>query len=185
MIHFRKGMKGICGAKITGGFLSANPKKVTCGRCLLSLEVRARKKGEKKEKKSLKNLELECTRLWRQIVWYNWDGHCALCGKPCDDKNAHHYWTKGVHAFLRYEPANSVLLCYPDHIHRIHKGIDHEKLRDILIERIGPDWFDRLKEDSWKEGKFDYDALSMIKTALEAMRDELERLWVVKQTEMK
>lgn len=160
MIHFRKGtnrFKTVCGRtfpdQVEIGDISPNRKKVTCSRCLKSIEVRDRKKMEKQDKTNLKKLEKEVTALWRNAVWLIWGGKCALCGKACNDHNSHHYFTKGVHAATKYEPYCGVLLDYGCHIGKVHRGGEIEQLRDIYIQKIGQERFEALKAKSYTIAK--------------------------------
>jgi 5-methylcytosine-specific restriction endonuclease McrA len=70
---------------------------------------------------------------------------CVLCGNPAN--HAHHFFPKGSHGSVRWEPDNLVMLCYGCHIGKIHRGGDTEELRDRLIKRIGTKAFEDLK---WK-----------------------------------
>jgi hypothetical protein len=174
MIHFRKGTKILCGRKYEPGLqYSTNRKKVDCGRCILSLEVRDRKKVDKADKTNLKKLEKEVTALWRHAVWLIWGGHCALCGKvPPNDHNAHHFFTKGSHATTRYEPFVGVLLCYADHIGKVHRGGETEKVRDLLVAKIGTTLFEQMKARSYAIAK-DVDLLK-VKQYLEEFNRTME-----------
>jgi hypothetical protein len=173
VIHFKKktSKNSMCGKPTiskTGEktFFSPHPEKVTCQRCLKSLEVRARKVTEKSNEKDLKHLEDECRALWRKAVHWIWDGHCALCGKPTNDHDAHHYFTKGIHAGIKYEINCGILLCYGCHIGKVHKGGEVEKLRDVYIDKIGLDRFESLKERSDIVTKYNFESLLAVRGAL-------------------
>jgi hypothetical protein len=133
--------------------LTLSRTKVTCQRCVQILETKDRKKVIRKDKINLKKLEKEVTALWRRSVWLIWDGKCALCGKACNDHNAHHYFTKGVHAATKYEPYCGILLDYGCHIGKVHRGGEIEQLRDVYIGKIGQPLFDALKKQSYSLAK--------------------------------
>ena len=179
MIHFKQGLKYACGKKNQFPRQynhTKDPNKVTCRRCQISMEVRARKKVEKADKRSTKALEKAATDLWRRAVWYMWGGCCALCGKPCNDHNAHHFFTKGNHAAVRYEIDCGVLMDYGCHIGKVHRGGETEKVRDILIDKIGQEKFDTLKKLSWKTSEYSNDRLEAIKYVLEGYVSEMKEI---------
>lgn len=169
MIHFRKGKKVLCGTTITGSWFketTTSKAKTTCTRCLVSLDVRARKVVEKGDKRKLKALEKECTALWRHVVWLTWGGKCALCGNACNDHNSHHYFTKGTHSAHRYNPYCGILLDYGCHIGKVHRGGEIEQLRDIYVTKIGTTLFEQLKRESYEVTKYPMDVLLNVKKSL-------------------
>ena len=177
MIHLRKGKKTLCGREWRQGEKwTSNPNHVDCARCLRSIEVRARKKVEKKSKHDLKALEDECKALWRHSVWLIWGGKCALCGKvPPNDHNSHHYFTQGAHAALRFEPYCGCLLCYGCHMGKIHGAGEIEQIREIYLKKIGTVLFDQMKLQAHDIAKYPYETLLNVKAYLEGFNDTWEK----------
>lgn len=175
MIHYRKpkSKKTVCGVNLiltpikietrTSWPALLKSGEPICERCFAWSERKEKKKAIMGVKRSLKTLEKDTTALWRKAVWLDWGGKCALCGKATNDHNAHHYFTKGVHAALRYEPHCGILMDYGCHIGKVHRGGEIEDARDLLVNKIGNELFERLKQKSHDIQKWDEDALLLAK----------------------
>lgn len=63
-----------------------------------------------------KTLEKKCLKLWAELVKLRAGNRCEyfMCGST-SRLNAHHFFTKGAHASVRYEPNNGICLCYNHH----------------------------------------------------------------------
>ena len=112
--------------------ISKDVKKVSCGRCLDCIRRQELSKSRKREGTRLKKQRRIVFSLWREAVWLIWDGKCALCGRPTNNLNSHHFFPKGAHSALEFEPYCGVLLCYGCHIGKVHRGGDVERLRKYI-----------------------------------------------------
>lgn len=77
---------------------------------------------------------------------------CLLCGKRADQN--HHFFPKGSHGNVRFNPDNHCPLDYACHHKRIHQAGEVEELRDKLIQKIGEERFNILKDQAYERGEF-------------------------------
>ena len=68
---------------------------------------------------------------------------CMMCGKVANQ--IHHYFPKGGHGNVRFDPDNHCPICFGCHHIRIGKAGEAEEIRDRLINKIGEENFNALK----------------------------------------
>jgi hypothetical protein len=103
------------------------------------------------DKARRKKLEKELDNLWKEIVHFKWKNKCAWPG--CDKTNylsAHHYFHKAQGNKARWLVDNGVLLCYGHHIGQVHRAGNVEELRDMLVQKLGQNYFDWMKQEVTK-----------------------------------
>lgn len=104
----------------------------------LPFALPVKKRGEDKKK-----LEDQLDVLFSEYVRILAKGRCWWCRKQVGFKKlaTHHIWTRSSRAG-RWNPENSLALCWPCHSYRAHG--ETETFRDKVIQEMGQDQFDRL-----------------------------------------
>ena len=126
--------------------------------------VKVKKKPAKSPRKRIiKELDYLASHVCRKI----WQGKCGICGGI--GNQAHHYFGKKAYPWLRFDLDNLILLDWQCHICRVHHEGESERARDAIINRIGQDRFDQLKERSSKHQKLSLLDLDRIKEELTVM----------------
>jgi len=120
----------------------------------------------KVKKPTKKQLTKENDALWSAIVRRNWDGLCAVCGRP--GSQSHHFFGKKSCSALRWVPENGLYMCFHDHIGLIHQQGQTEPARDALIKKIGFEKFQKLKENAHAVKKITIDMLLEVREWLKA-----------------
>lgn len=105
-------------------------------------KVKKKPKGKSEERKLIESIDA----LDSMICLISLGFECMMCGQQASQ--LHHFFSKKSHAAIRFEPNNHCPLCYGCHIFRVHSAGDTEGLRDKLIDRIGWDAFESIKEHS-------------------------------------
>jgi 5-methylcytosine-specific restriction endonuclease McrA len=106
-------------------------------------------------KPSRKTLIKKCDSLWGKIVHLR--GSCEVCGSK-KTLQAHHFFSKKGHPNTRHDTDNGVLLCYYDHLIRIHQLGDPEVIK-FIIDKRGQEWYDNLTLKAHKTVKLDYNEI--------------------------
>jgi len=106
-------------------------------------EVKAKKKRKIKHTPEYLIID-KIDRLDSDICLLTNDFKCMVCGGLAGFN--HHFFHKSNYGVLRFEPNNHCPICYGCHEYTIHTKGDTEGLRDTLIEKIGQEAFDRMKE---------------------------------------
>ena len=123
------------------------------------------------EKKKIKKLTKECKALCSQICREIWGGKCAVCGK--EGTAAHHFFGWKACSAVRFDLDNLVYLCYYDHIGKVHQQGLTEPVREKIIERIGQDRFDVLRERAYQPASYSLEDLERLKKQLTIGLDTL------------
>lgn len=77
---------------------------------------------------------------------------CLMCGGTADQ--THHFFPKGSHGNVRFSSLNHCAMCFACHRRRVHDAGEVEEIRDKLIEKIGQDAFDELKNFAYMVSDF-------------------------------
>jgi hypothetical protein len=73
---------------------------------------------------------------------------CIMCGGTADQ--THHFFPKGSHGNVRFNPLNHCPMDFGCHRRRIHDAGEVEELRDKLIAKIGISNFESLKQEAYR-----------------------------------
>ena len=118
-----------------------------------------------------KKLIGELDTLWRKIINIKWGHRCAVCRGA--GTQAHHFFGKKACPSVRWNTDNGVLLCFYDHIGKVHQQGLVEPVRDKLVEKLGVTDFEDLKFEAFRVHKFTTEELYALKQEL---TDELFEL---------
>ncbi len=133
-------------------------------------KVKAAKAKPKRKKSRRQLLEKALNDLWSKLVRKRWGGVCALCGRG--RPAAHHFFGKKAYPRVRYTYDNGVALCYHCHLCRVHRNGDTEPARTALIEMIGQDGFDKVRDTAYQGAcKYSLDDLEAILADLQQLAD--------------
>lgn len=125
----------------------------------------------------IKRLKTKCDKLWSECVRTR-DGECVLCGKK-DGLNAHHWiHSRAQGNNTRWDIRNGISLCYPCHVHKVHKYASAEitdRLKQEAINRkiLTPVDYEFIKNDHTIL-KFGVEDLEKVKEYLTAYLDSLD-----------
>lgn len=88
----------------------------------------------KQAERDKKNYAKECHILWRTICFLRAKEICEYPG--CNNKatQPHHIKTKGAYPHLKYDPENSMGLCYPHHKGGKHGAHSDINFKEVIIE---------------------------------------------------
>lgn len=100
--------------------------------------------------------------MWRRVIHEKYNGRCAICGK--EPIQCHHIFSRRF-SVVRWDVDNGIGLCYFHHHRFAHS--DYERFRDVVIELIGQDVFEALKERAYSGKKLTLLDLDRIKEELE------------------
>lgn len=91
------------------------------------------------------------------MLWYKayLKDNCEVCG-GVGTLQGHHFYYKGSFGFLRYDEDNHITLCKGCHFALHHR--DPKKIEQIIIEKRGNEWLNRLREKS-KEQHFSFQTI--------------------------
>lgn len=143
--------------------------KLKARKVILSVVMKKRKRtkgvkpaasGSKKEP-TRKELINELDKLWSKLVKER-DGKCVICGSLVR-LNAHHIFSRSNFG-TRYDINNGITLCWAHHLHLAHTHF--ERFRDFVIERIGQEMYDILKEKAYSVVKLSVEDLKGIKNEM-------------------
>ena len=110
-------------------------------------------KGKRKSKKSDRTLLIEKIDEYdSDIALIRSNFTCMLCGKRADQN--HHFFPKGSHGNVRFNPDNHCPLDFACHRRRVHDAGEVEELRDKLVKSIGEERFLALKELAYKTADY-------------------------------
>jgi 5-methylcytosine-specific restriction endonuclease McrA len=90
------------------------------------------------------------------------NGLCETCGRA--GSQTHHFFSKKMHAAVRWDTDNLLWLCFGCHIGKIHREGYTEGAREVMIERLDEKGFAELKERADQLYKFsilDYPVIKM------------------------
>lgn len=120
-------------------------------------------------RKARRRIELECDKLWSQIVKARAEYSCEKC-KRKGYLNAHHVITRSVKV-LRWEVDNGVCLC--PGCHTLSSDFSAHKTPIEFVDWFGRDRYDALVERKRNHLKTDIATMRVIKMDLE---DKLRRI---------
>ncbi len=88
------------------------------------------------KKQRLRN---KCDKLWFTKLYSE---ECEVCGKRANQ--VHHFYPKGLYGHLRYDLDNGISMCMGCHFSHHHRG--NPEIHQIIIEKRGKKWHNRLKK---------------------------------------
>lgn len=111
----------------------------------------------KQFQKNKEELKTDCHKLWREICFLKAKGKCEYpkCYNPATQP--HHIKTKGGYPHLKYDPENSMALCYYHHDGGRY-GAHHDiNFKEIIIKNgvRTKEFFDKLERKADKGYKLD------------------------------
>jgi hypothetical protein len=77
---------------------------------------------------------------------------CLMCGGRASQN--HHFFPKGSHGNVRFDPRNHCPLDFACHRRKVHDAGEVEEMRDRLIAKIGQEEFDDLKRLAYVRADF-------------------------------
>ncbi len=80
------------------------------------------------------------------------------CYCSTDANPPHHFYPKGLYGHLRYELDNGVPLCMGHHFAHHHRG--DPLVHQMIIDKRGKRWFNRLKKKAFKRPTSSYQTIS-------------------------
>lgn len=103
----------------------------------------------RKSKTPTAKIKDKCDRLLTPIVKKT-TPKCEACGH--DTEVGHHWIEKSRSLYLRFELENIIALCHSCHA-KIHNRFSNSVMNcldvaEIIIEKRGQEWFERMKRDS-------------------------------------
>ena len=93
-----------------------------------------------------RKLAIQADKLWKELILSR-NPYCEVCGEP--SFQAHHFYFKGSYPLLKYEISNGIGLCLKHH--SLLHFRDAKAVEEIIIEKRGKIWAEKLKEKSKRE----------------------------------
>lgn len=100
-------------------------------------------------KNKKKNLEKECHKLWREIVFLRAGHICEYYGCNREATQPHHVKTKGHCRHLSFDPDNGMALCYPHHKGSNEAAHSDINFKDKILGRYPG--FKPIRTEQWFE----------------------------------
>jgi len=91
---------------------------------------------------------------------------CEACGSS-KYLQVHHFYYKGNYSHLRYDNENAITLCRKCHFILHHQ--DPKRVEDIIIEKRGQRWLNRLKKKAYKRPEPSYQTLDYYKKIIKQL----------------
>ena len=123
--------------------------------------------GPYNQNKVKKRLRKEADKLWYQKYL---KPACEICGST-GIRQAHHFFYKGSYGHLRYSEDNCITLCMGCHF-TLHSN-DPKKIEQIIIERKGKVWYNRITKLS-KEKHYSFQTIGWYRENIERLKSELD-----------
>ena len=105
-------------------------------------------------------------------LWYSkyTKSHCEVCGSN-EFVVGHHFYFKGNYGHLRYDKNNCVSLCKSCHFILHHQ--DQKKIEEVIIEKKGKAWYNKIKKKSREKPAGSYQTISWYQEQIEKLKNEI------------